>query len=66
MAIETKQRGYKLRKILRRHPDLIDDLRRLRDDGASYHELALYIWDTARVLVDPTTVRKWLEQTLEQ
>jgi len=66
MAVETGQRGYKLRKILRRHPNLMDDLKRLRDDGASYHELSLYIWDTARVLVDPSTVRKWLEQMLDQ
>ena len=52
----ARRRRYRKSKLDRYRAELV----RLRRMGASYPELALYVWHTHRKRVDQTTVRRYL------
>jgi hypothetical protein len=54
--------GYKLGEILRRHPTLLHELREQREQGASWYELAIYVWDKTGFRVNPITIRDWFQK----
>ena len=60
MLDKTNRAGYKLGEILRRHPTLLHELCEQREQGASWYELAIYVWDKTRFRVNPITIRDWL------
>ena len=52
----ARRRRYRKSKLDRYRAELVS----LRRMGASYPELALYIWHTHRKRVDQTTIRRYL------
>ena len=52
----ARKRRYRKSKLDRYRAELV----RLRRMGASYPELALYVWHTHRKRVDQTTIRRYL------
>lgn len=57
----TKRR-WKLRRLLRKHPDLLDRLMRLRSEGLSYAEMSVELAKSTDEYIDPTVIRDWLTE----
>ena len=51
---------HKLRDALRMYPQLLDELKREREQGVSYSRLALIVYERTGLSVDPSTVRDWM------
>lgn len=56
------RRRWKLRRLLRKYPDLLNRLSELRAEGFSYSELSIELAKITDEYVDPTVIRDWLKE----
>jgi len=53
-------RRHKLREAVRKCPNLIEQLKRAREQGVSYSELAFMVYDLTGIRVTAYAVRDWM------
>lgn len=53
-------RRHKLREAVRKNPNLLEELKRAREQGVSYTELAFMVYDLTGIRVTPYAVREWM------